>query len=102
MPWEFSLSQSAKPASDRNSPSALQALLFFPTSFFFMSGYSESLFLLCSVGFLLELRRRRFPAAALWGFLAALTRPTGIVLAVPALWAAWEARRSGERPLWKY
>jgi hypothetical protein len=57
----------------------------FPTSFFFSAAYSESLFLLLGAGTLLFLQRGRYGAAGLMGGLATLTRPTGIILAVPCL-----------------
>ena len=73
----------------------LRALLFFPAAFFFLACYTESLFLLTTAGSLLALRRRRFAASAAWGFLAALTRPTGFLLVLPIL---WEARDRKARP----
>ncbi|WP_274517012.1 mannosyltransferase family protein, partial [Nitrolancea hollandica] len=60
-------------------------LSLFPTAFFFSSAYSESLFLLLGAGTLLCLQRGRFAAAGLAGALATLTRPTGVILAVPCL-----------------
>jgi Gpi18-like mannosyltransferase len=56
----------------------------FPTAFFFLAPYSESLFLLLSLLAFREARRDRWPSAAVAGALAALTRSIGIVL-VPAL-----------------
>ena len=60
-------------------------LSLFPTSFFFSAAYSESLFLLLGAGTLLFLRHGRYGTAGLMGGLATLTRPTGIILAVPCL-----------------
>ena len=71
---------------------SLAALLLFPKAMFFVAVYTEALFLLCSAGCLLALRRRRLAAAALWGALAGLARPTGVVLALPILWAGFERR----------
>jgi hypothetical protein len=65
-------------------PATMRALLLFPAAFFFAAAYSEALFLLTTVAFFLALGRRRFAFAALAGALAALTRPTGILLVVPA------------------
>jgi hypothetical protein len=66
------------------SPRAtLRALLLFPTAFYFVAAYSEALFLLTTVAFFLALGRRRFALAAFAGALAALTRPSGILLVVP-------------------
>jgi hypothetical protein len=58
-------------------------LAFAPLSFFFSAVYTESLFLLLSVGAIYAARRERwFIACALAG-LATLTRTTGIALIVP-------------------
>jgi hypothetical protein len=54
-----------------------------PTSFFFTAIYSESLFLLLSVALFYLAQHRRWLAAGVVGLLAALTRSTGVVLAVP-------------------
>ena len=58
-------------------------LSFFPTSFFFTSVYSESLFLLCSVAAFFFAERRHWALAGLAGMLAVLTRPTGLLLVAP-------------------
>ena len=47
-------------------------------------GYAEPLFLLLSVATFLMLRTNRFAAAGLFAALAALTRPLGLVIALPA------------------
>lgn len=64
---------------------AIVWLSLFPTGFFFSAAYSESLFLLLCAGTLLCLQRGRFEAAGLAGALAALTRPTGMILVIPCL-----------------
>jgi len=72
--------------SEGFSPAAtLRAMLLFPTAFFFLAAYSEALFLLTTVAFFLALGRKRFAVAALAGTLAALTRPSGFLLIVPAV-----------------
>jgi len=58
-------------------------LLIFPTSFFFISAYTESLFLLVVVASFYFARTSRTALAALITFLAPLTRITGISL-IPA------------------
>jgi hypothetical protein len=67
---------------------ALIYLAFDPYGIFFFVGYTESLFLLLSLAVFILLRRGRvldWWLAGLCGCLAALTRPTGIVLLVPFL-----------------
>jgi hypothetical protein len=59
-------------------------LAIFPTAFFFLAPYSESLFLLLVVACFLSARQRHWLAAGVAGALASATRSTGLVL-VPAL-----------------
>jgi Gpi18-like mannosyltransferase len=73
-------------------------LAIFPTSLFFAAAYTESLFLLVSVGAFLALRERRWALAGALAALATLTRQVGIVLLVPLAFEmarAWLARRPG-------
>lgn len=67
---------------------ALEAFLAFPTAFFLLMPYSESLFLLLSSLAFLCWRRDKWLGAGLCGALAALTRPHGVFL-FPALGLAW-------------
>lgn len=55
----------------------------FPTAFVFGAVYSEALFLLLSVALFFFARRGSWALAGLMGFLAGLTRSTGILLFVP-------------------
>src|SRR6266480_4848526 len=67
---------------------ALVYLAFAPYAIFFFVGYSESLFLLLTLAAFLFLRRGKpldWWLAGLCGFLAVLTRPTGIILVIPFL-----------------
>lgn len=67
---------------------ALVCLAFYPYAMFFFAGYTESLFLLLCLAIFLLLRRGKavdWWLAGLLGFLAALTRSTGIVLLLPLL-----------------
>jgi len=58
-------------------------LALYPTAFYFSAPYTESLFVLFMVLTLWQLRRGRWGLAAGAGFLAALTRNTGILLVIP-------------------
>ena len=58
-------------------------LSIFPTAFFFMVPYSESLFFLLVVLFFYALRRQRWAAASVVAGLASFTRMQGLVLIVP-------------------
>lgn len=55
----------------------------FPTAFFFLAPYSESLFLLLTVSSFYAARKRHWLAAGLFGMFAALTRSIGVALALP-------------------
>jgi Gpi18-like mannosyltransferase len=66
-------------------------LALFPTSLFFFSGYSESLFLLCLVLCVYNLRLERWWWAGLMGGLAAATRPLGIIVFVPFVMCWYQA-----------
>ena len=55
-----------------------------PPFFVMVMGYAEPVALALSVACFLGLRQRRWGWAALAGFLAGLTRPVGVLLAVPA------------------
>jgi Gpi18-like mannosyltransferase len=59
-------------------------LLFFPTSFYLGAVYTESLFLLLSVGTFYFARQEKWWIAALFGILACTTRVFGVLL-LPAL-----------------
>lgn len=86
-----------------NEQQAFRAILFlasFPTAFFLVAPYSESLFLGGAILALYHARKRQWTAAGLWGMLAALTRISGALLLCPLVYAAWQARHSGERRAW--
>jgi hypothetical protein len=61
----------------------LWALALFPTAFFFNAVYTESLFLLLTVGCLLAARQGNWWLAGIVGLLAALTRSAGVMLLAP-------------------
>lgn len=61
------------------------SLLVFPTSFFFLSVYSESLFLFLTVSSLYYARKRKWILAALLGFFCSLTRIVGFLIIIPLL-----------------
>lgn len=84
---------------ERLAQRAVAYLALFPTSFFFFAPYTESLFLLGSVAFLLALRQRRWLAAGLWGSLAVASRLVGAVILLPAAWSLWHEWRRGHRPI---
>jgi hypothetical protein len=58
----------------------------FPTAFFLLAGYTESLFLALVLAFWIAARKRHWGWAALFAALATLARIQGVVLSVIALW----------------
>jgi hypothetical protein len=78
---------------------AVYATALFPGSLWFSAAYSESLFLMVSVGAVLCARQERWAAAGALGALAAATRSAGLLLLVPLalLWLeAYRGRRRGQ------
>lgn len=73
----------------------LWLLALFPTAIAFFIPYTESLYLLCAVLTFWYLRQRRWLAAAIAGALGALTRQSGIVLALPYLVEWYAVSRQG-------
>jgi hypothetical protein len=71
-------------------------LALFPTGFFLLAAYTESLFLLLALAAIWFAEHDRPWLAGCCGFLAALTRLTGWSLAIPLAYAY--ARRHGFRP----
>lgn len=61
-------------------------LLFFPTSFFFASVYTESLFLCLVLGYFYSLKKEKWLAAGILSALAGATRIVGIILFPILLW----------------
>lgn len=65
---------------------AVIMFLTFPTAFFLLAGYTESLFIALVLAFWIFARRRRWLWAGLFAALATLTRLQGVILSALALW----------------
>jgi hypothetical protein len=63
-----------------------------PPAFVLVMGYAEPLFMTLAALTLIGLRSRRWWLAAVAGFLAGLTRPVGVLLALPAAVEGWKTR----------
>lgn len=78
---------------------SMRYLSLFPAAFFLFAPFTEATFLASAVWCLVFARERRWGLALLLGGLAGLTRPQGVLLAVPLAWEAYlavrEARGSG-------
>jgi len=73
-------------------------LAIFPTAFFFQTIYSESLFLVLTIGCIYAARRNEFVIAGIAGALATLTRSPGMLLLVPLVIMYGQSRGWGWRP----
>jgi Gpi18-like mannosyltransferase len=74
---------------DYSESTALKSVFFFsifPTSYFLIAGYTESLFLLLAIGSFYYARKAKWSMAGVLGALAAATRMTGLVLVPSLLW----------------
>lgn len=69
-------------------------LALFPAGAVMVMAYAESLMLLATLGAFLAVRARRWPTAAALVFAAALTRPVGILLALPMAVEVWANRQA--------
>jgi hypothetical protein len=60
-----------------------------PIAIYFSAIYTEALYFLVTVSFLILLRREQYFLAAACGFVAALTRSMGVLFVIPYLFAVW-------------
>lgn len=88
--WKLLARLSGPGAADRG----VALWCFFPGSLFLSMGYAEPLMLLFVVGCLWALLERRWVLAGALGALATATRPNGLAVVLPCLWAAAVAIRS--------
>jgi len=65
----------------------------FPTSYFLIAGYTESLFLFLAIGCFYYARKEKWLSAGVMGMLASATRMTGLVL-IPSLLYEFLSQRS--------
>ena len=67
----------------------------FPAAFYLLAPFTEALFLACAIWSLVLARSRRWALAAACALLAGLTRPQGLLLALPLAWEAVTVARAG-------
>jgi len=68
-------------------------LAIFPTAFFYLAGYTESLFLLGSVAAFYYARRQDWALSGGWGAISALARPQGGLILLPLALEFWLAEK---------
>jgi hypothetical protein len=73
---------------------------FLPISFFFVAGYTESVFLLVSLGAILASLNRQWGRMALLAVIATLTRTQGLLLSVFVVPVLFDALRGWARARW--
>ncbi|AFC99399.1 putative integral membrane protein [Methanocella conradii HZ254] len=76
---------------ERTARRAIKYLFLFPTAFIFSGVFTESTFLALSLACFYYARRGRWHYSGVLGFLTALTRPYGVIIALPM---AYEYLRS--------
>jgi Gpi18-like mannosyltransferase len=85
------------PPPSRVAERSVWLLLLCPMTFFHSAIYTESLFLLFSIGALLFARQGRWAAAGLMGALLTGTHGKGIFILVPLLWEAFSVSRDEQK-----
>jgi hypothetical protein len=75
-------------------------LAIFPTAFFYLVGYAESLFLLGAVGAFYYARKGDWLKAGSLGTVCALARPQGIIVLLPLALEFWQQQRATWRQQW--
>ena len=78
---------------------AVRYMILFPTAFILSGVFSESMFLALTLAAFLAVRRDRLFLAGAAGYLAALSRPVGVLLVLPLALAYWKERRDRRQPL---
>lgn len=78
----------------------LLSLLSFPTSFFFGSVYTESIFLLLTILSFYFARKKKWFLCGFFGLIASATRVFGILLLPALLLEIWQERTSFKKAFW--
>lgn len=84
-------------ADERSAWDGVLLMALYPFSMFVMGLFTEGLFLALTIGCLYALRKRKFIAAGIIGFLAALTRTQGMLLIFPAVYELVSLRLGKEK-----
>ncbi|MGI8820797.1 MAG: mannosyltransferase family protein [Chthoniobacterales bacterium] len=79
------------PAPSRVPTRTIWLLLLYPVTFFHSAVYTESLFLLLSIGAIFAARQKRWAVAGISGALLTATRAPGLLILLPLLWEVWSS-----------
>jgi hypothetical protein len=82
-------------------PKTARMLAAYPLAFFLFAPYTEGLFIGFAALAFLCARRGQWQWAALWTFLAGLTRPTGVILIPALLWEYGQQRGWWQLAYWR-
>src|SRR5262249_47881050 len=82
---------------DDDAGPAVLFLVTYPFALFFSASYTESLFLLVTVGAFYAMRRERPLEASFFGLAAGLARPNGFWIAAPLLWMELTSTKAKEK-----
>jgi hypothetical protein len=85
------------PAPSRTPDRAVWFLLLCPMTFFHSAIYTESLFLMFSLGAILLARKRQWLGAGICGALLTATRANAVLILVPLLWEAFAPSTNTEK-----
>ena len=83
-------------STDLDAETAERSILYlsvFPTAFFLFAPFTESIFLALALGAIYAMRTGRYRLAVIAALLAGLTRPQGVLLALPLAWEALQLVR---------
>ncbi len=81
---------------------ALWFLVLFPTSFFLVALYGESIFLALVLGAFLSARHKQWWLSFACVGLASVTRLPGILLLIPIAWEWWVSNRTSQKPQFNF
>lgn len=80
--WVYFLQELLKKEKFVKVSDVLIYILLFPTAFFFIATYTETFFMIFSIGSILFYRKNNYWISGLFGLLASATRVTGLALTV--------------------
>ncbi len=88
----YALVRHERPDDEALARRAVWLVYLLPPAYVLVMGYAEALFMTAATLLLLTVRTRRWWWAALFGLVGALTRPVGVLLAIPAFCEGLKSR----------